>query len=258
MAAEYTIQGGDYWFKIAKDLGININELLKLNNLSMADVQGEGGKLSVGQTIKIPRGEPNKPIGEIDRDQLPFQRPPSGEVIDHSRDTLDNEETETYDPYSDPIADYMDDPAYSAFMAQYNLSKGDIEDVRDMTRSNLLGGLRRQLGELTDPNADPFNINAERAGGEFGLARNRQFEQNLDQFAGRGMGFSGGRRKEAAKIRTDWASREAELEQQFVQGLGQADQQRTSSSRQLEMQKIQAEQEAYQRRIDEEIRAKYG
>ena len=237
MAAEYTIQGGDYWFKIAKDLGININELLKLNNLSMADVQGAGGKLSIGQTINIPRAEPSE--ANLDEET------PDGE-------------TETYDPYSDPIAEYMDDPAYSAFMAQYNLNKQDIESVRNMTRSNLMGGLRRQLGEITDPLGDPFDINAERAGGEFGRLKGEQLDASMDQFAGKGMAFSGGRKKEAANIRTDWASREAELEQQFVQGLGQADQQRTSSSRQLEMQKIQADQDAYQRRIDEEIRAKYG
>lgn len=230
--ASYTIQGGDYWYKIARDLGVPIQTLLSLNGLSMADVQGAGGRLSVGQTIQIPEtgGATTPTEGEVNADDI----------------------------YSDPLAEYMDDPAYNAFMAQYNLSKGDIEDVRDMTRGNLLAGITRQLGELTDPNADPYDINVSRTGGEFGLARDRQLEQNMDQFAGRGMGFSGGRKKEAAKIRTDWINKEAQLEQQFVQGLGQADMERQASGRNLEMQKIQAESDAYDRRKQEEMRARYG
>ena len=242
--ASYTIKGGDYWFKIARDLAIDINELLRMNNLSMADVQGAGGRLSVGQEIQIP--------------SRPFQRNPEGEVRDDSRDIPDDVATEAPDVYSDPISEYMDDPAYSAFMAQYNLSKIDIEDMRDMTRENLLAGMRRQLGELTDPSADPYDITAQRAGGELGRARDQQLEQSMDQFAGRGMGFSGGRKKEASRIRTDWLGKEAELEQSFIQGLGQADMDRQQATSNLEMQKIQAENEAYQRRIQEELRATYG
>lgn len=56
--SEYEVKKGDGWYKIAKNLGIDVNELLKLNNANLNTQLHPGQKIKGAKAQLVPRTAP--------------------------------------------------------------------------------------------------------------------------------------------------------------------------------------------------------
>tara|TARA_Y100001963_G_C6778327_1_gene448521 strand:- start:394 stop:1296 length:903 start_codon:yes stop_codon:yes gene_type:complete len=271
----YTVRSGDSFWKIAENLGINWKDLLAANNLSIQDVQGGAGTIYKGDVLKLPAGAAEATVGAPDvviddpsfKDPdsdvkptpdvtKPIVEPVADEVYEMDWDAPDDD----YDWVAPtaPVQGLVGDPAYDAFLAQYGFDVGAAEQSRISQGLVLQGSMSRQLGALTDPTADPYSQTAARTGGAFDLGRERQLEQSSDVYAGRGMGFSGGKFKAAADIGTDWGQKEDTYWSEINREKALMDQRYMDQRRQLEMEKLAQESAAYQRRVTEDIMSQYG
>jgi hypothetical protein len=248
--ASYTVQSGDSYWAIARSLGIDPIALLQLNNLTMADVQAGNAELTIGSTIQVPAsntGETGE-TEEIGDDAYEFD-PEDWEAPTDDFDWI---------APTSPVDNLITDPAYAAFLGQYNMDVGQIEQTAITQRSLLEGGMRSQLGALMEEGADPYDPSAGRTGGLFELGESRQIKQTADTFAGKGMAFGGGRRKQEANVATDWATQEEQYWQNVRGQKSQIDQDYIDRRRQLEIEKLAEESSAYQRRVTEDITSQYG
>lgn len=238
-SSSYTIVAGDSYWKIANELGIDPIELLRLNGLTMQDVQQGGGALSIGGTIKIPQ------------------------VQAETGDTGDTEEVILDDDYvapSDAIADYVGDPAYDAFYAQYTDDVGAAYRSKIQQGTLLQASMQNQLGTLVNPSedADPYNPALERTGGVLGVAEGRAMDQTYDSFGGRGMGFSGGMKKALGDVGINYGQQRNQAWLGINNQRSSITQGYADRRRQLEMDKLAQESSAYQRKIAEETVSAYG
>ena len=242
---EYIVQQGDSYWAIAKRLGIDPVELLRMNGLTMADAYDRGA-LYVGDSIKVPPQPVTTQTVASD----------TGEYIAEDWDAP----TDDFDwvAPTGPVQDLITEPAYAAFLGQYNMDVGQIEQTRIMESALLQGNMQTQLGKLTEEGANPYSETSARTGGLYEVGRERQQEASANVFAGKGMAHSGGRWKQEAEIGTDWASQEEQYWNK-VRGERQGiDQGYMDRRRQLELEKLAEESSAYQRRVVEDITAQYG
>jgi murein DD-endopeptidase MepM/ murein hydrolase activator NlpD len=239
---EYIVQQGDSYWAIAKRLGIDPVELLRMNGLTMSTVN-EIGALHVGDSIKVP---PQPVTTQATTDEA------YGMDWDAPNDDYD------WVAPSAPVQDLVGDPAYDAFLAQYGFDVGAAEQSRISQGLLLEGAMSRQLGELTDPSANPYSQTAARTGSMFDIGLEKDLERSENVYAGRGMAFSGGKFKAAADIGTDWGLKEADYWSEVNKERNILDQTYMDKRRDLEMQKLAQESSAYQRRVTEDIMAQYG
>lgn len=160
--------------------------------------------------------------------------------------------------YAGAIDDLLVDPAYAAFMNQYNLTLTDINEVRARQGGLLKESLIRSLGELIDDTADPYDVSAARTGGALGVAEDRALRDSLNVYGGRGMAFGGGVKRAAADIATTY-----DLEEENIWGdiFGQKealDVAQEQAITQLEFDKLAEEEAARQRIAQEDIYARYA
>lgn len=160
--------------------------------------------------------------------------------------------------YTGAIDDLLVDPAYAAFMNQYNLTLTDINEVRARQGGLLKESLIRSLGELIDDTADPYDVSAARTGGALGVAEDRALRDSLNVYGGRGMAFGGGVKRAAADIATTY-----DLEEENIWGdiFGQKealDVAQEQAITQLEFDKLAEEEAARQRIAQEDIYARYA
>ena len=265
---KYTVEPGDSYFGLARkwsdQFGIEISplELLRLNNLNMDSAAGEAGHLSIGQEINIPENIHRQvyPDQYGDTEETPDTGGTEGDGSDSIWDPGEIEDLpEDFLPPAvtpgDAITDLAGDPAYQAFYQQYLLGVEDINTIRADQSLALLGSLQRQFGSIVGD--DPWDRGS-REGGLFELQEQRALDANLDQFGGRGMGFSGQRYAEAADIRTDIDAKEASTWAEYMAQVTANDQAQRDAFRALEFQRLEAERLARERLAAEEAGAIYG
>ena len=224
--ATYTVQKGDSYWKIARNLDPPISpvELLRLNDLDMTQVNAGAGGLQVGQTINIP------------------------DTTTDTEDTVEGDTGGFDDPYApaDPVAELVGDPAYDAFMAQYGLTITDIEDQYEMQTNALIANMQSQLGTMLDQETGaPWSMEEERTGGMLGRAEERAMKQTTDMFAGKGMHFSGGAAKARSDVMKEADAAELSYWNELTQARDEYGMSKRRSLRDLEMQKLSAESAAY-------------
>ena len=160
--------------------------------------------------------------------------------------------------FQDAPMDLLTDPAYAAFMGQYNLSMTDINELRAREGLLLQGSIDTQLGTLLDPAADPYDVGAARSGGALGVYEDRALRESENVYGGRGMAFGGGKKRASSDIVTSYDLEETQFEDQIARNRQGLDTRQEASISALNYQKLAEEQAARERINQERILATYG
>ena len=141
--------------------------------------------------IEIDDGTVEPVIGS-DPDQI---IPKSGDEVDEtvSNDPVTREDYYEFDQLG-PVDELLADPAYRAFMASFGVSNVEAEKTMTAAYSRLLSQATRNFGYYDAPEnaTDKDALSATfRSGGLYDIEYDKARDKTVDQFAGRGMGFSG-------------------------------------------------------------------
>ena len=231
--ATYNVQPGDTLYKIwetyGKPNGIGWDQFQTLNpGLSF----GWDSVINIGDSINIGESIPEDVIADnpnIDGDGVPTE--------------------ESEDPRLTARPELMADPAYNAFMQQFGFDIATSEATLQSTYDRLLANATRQFGAwsgpmvtednpMTEENESVYGVMDEgevreatksellghtsREGGLYDVQYDDLIDQNLMKFAGSGMAFGGGRKKEQMKIMRDRDFDKLGTGQGYLEGYSQA------------------------------------
>ena len=250
MAFKYTVEPGDSYFGLARkfteELGITVNpvDLLRLNNLTMSTATGNAGHLRVGQKINIP-----EPVYRV------LNPAEETDPVEEGEEENNGLYTPTEIEAADPIEDFSSDPAYQSFYAQYLLNIEDINQIRATQSTALLGSMANILGDYGEGES-PFDPDA-RSGGRSALEKGRALDQNLNVFAGRGMGFSGGKFRKEAEISDDYTQDRTVKFANYIADRDSYDAEQRAAFQNLEFGRLEQERAARERLTAEAIGARY-
>tara|TARA_R100000458_G_scaffold22104_1_gene19829 strand:+ start:1551 stop:2429 length:879 start_codon:yes stop_codon:yes gene_type:complete len=238
--ADYTVKRGDtlwaIWRDNLKDQGVSWAQFKRLNpNLDFAyhSIIHVGDTVNLGDTVaESPAPEPT-PVDETSPvETSPVDTTPAPTPVDESPAPAPAPAPAPtpYEPLPSLEAreELLVDPAYAAFMASFGMDLATAKATLESTYDRFLAGATRSFGQWAGPTYrqdDPatqdidetiYGVDDEgvvrqatneelldptlRSGGLYDVGYGRLMDESADEYAGKGMAFSGGAKKANVRI----------------------------------------------------------